>query len=147
MPAGISIEVRGVERVNSLIDRGPQVAGKALERLGMKLIGLIKEEAPKDTGQMAGSWYLHRRTDFEYVASPNAAYALYVYTGRKPGGNPPPFGPIERWAHRHNLPAGPVWYKIWKKGIPPNPFVDRALERLQPDVEGEVAQAAKEAWT
>ena len=140
MAAGAEVVIKGIEDVGKLFKQGREYCSATLERAGMHFIGDVKEEAPKDTGQMAGSWFLHKISDFEYVARPNSKYAIYVQEGRAPG-SAPPFAPIERWAARHNLPAYPVWRKIWKKGIAPNRFVDRALERTMKDFENLAAEA------
>jgi len=144
MSAGIAIEVRGTEQVRALLEKGKAVAPKALERIAIRLMGNIKEESPIDTGRLAGSWFVRKVNDTEYIVRSETNYARYVYEGRKPG-SPPPYAPIERWAKRHNLPAHPVWLKIWKKGIEPNRFIDRAMEKIGADVDGELQSAAKEA--
>jgi len=105
-----------------------------LELIGLDLNANLQKEAPVDTGRLAGSFNnLRKISDDQYVTSSNADYAEAVQEGRKPG-HAPPFEPIARWAKRHGLPAGAVWRKIWQKGIKPNPFVDRAIDAVEPRI-------------
>ena len=92
---------------------------RGLERTGDAGEVIMIRHAPKDRGAGGGlvssiSAKLERG-QVEVAPRMRHIYPKVMITGTRPFR--PPWGPIETWARRKGLPAGPIWMGIRKRGI------------------------------
>lgn len=96
----------------------------------------MKSEAPEATGKLKGSVDLSfRRTGNKAEANitPKEDYAIYVELGRGADKAAPPVSAIRAWINaKGGNPqlARYVAQKIGQRGIEPNPFVERAFNKI-----------------
>lgn len=100
-----------------------------LDELGNRLVELIQQFAPKDTGEYAGSWRVSEVTENKVVVSSpdNLKFVIFEFTGARPhkikgeplaweGGK---FGPGMHFA-----------FSVWHPGINKQPHVRPAMNQL-----------------
>lgn len=141
----LEIELPGLGRVLDIFEQagkfGETQLKRALSRGAILLQRAEREEAPRDTSNLAGNINIIDLGPMETMISPKANYAEPIHNGRLPG-NPPPASALESWARRKGLNPYAVSKSIGQKGTKPNPFVARALENSQQGINDEFDLAA-----
>lgn len=113
------------------------VLGKKAENLLLEisneLVNLLKEEAPVDTGQLRQSLQIMGYGEHSIYVGTRLKYASAVQFGSPP--HTPNMESLKKWTRRKLGKPESVAYKIAdkieEKGTKPNPFVDRAIDRLR----------------
>jgi phage gpG-like protein len=132
--AGLSRRYAGAERV--LADE----MGAAARWAAFAVVALAQRYVKRDTGNLANSLAGEVRSvagGVEAVAGTSVPYAADVEYGRRPGGRMPPVEAIRAWAVSHRIPeeaAFAIARSIQRRGIPPSPYLTRALEELAPQI-------------
>jgi hypothetical protein len=131
----ISAKVEGADKLaRGLAAAGSSLAGDVRQTMEAALLlveGDARREAPQDTRRLSGSIVheIHGQgAALTGTVGPSVRYGFYVHQGRRPGRMPPPRA-LEGWARRHGLNPYAVARSIARRGIPPNPFMARALAR------------------
>ena len=105
----------------------------ALNVIARDLINFIKIEAPVDTGRLRQSFQIIAIDDSTIYVGSNLNYAAKVYLGAEP--HKPDFQSILNWTRRKlkadRGAAYAISKTIEKKGTKPNPYMDRAIDRLR----------------
>lgn len=117
--------------VENLMKKGDRAVNKTMDKIAMQLIGELSKRAPVDTGQLAaeGNWKAVEVSGYGRKVYSLKDYASAVWKGSKP--HSAPFGPISLWAERHNMDPHALWWHIYQKGTAGNPFVERAMVRME----------------
>lgn len=143
--AHIEIELPGLGRLLDIVDKagpfGITQLKRALNRGAIILQRAERQEAPRDTSNLANMISIIDVGSMEVMISPRANYAEAIHNGRLPG-NPPPASALESWARRKGLNPYAVSKSIGQKGTKPNPFVARALDDSQNAINDEFDAAA-----
>lgn len=106
--------------------------------VAQELWGNIAEEAPVRTGRLAGSWKLNRAGRLEWSVASDAEYAAAVQDGTDPH---------DIVAKRAKALAFEVdgemvvVRRVRHPGTKANPYIDRAIERVEERLEDFAAQA------
>lgn len=141
----LELELPGLGRVLDIFEQagkfGETQLKRALNRGAIILQRAERQEAPRDTSNMANLISIIDVGSMEVMISPRANYAEPIHNGRLPG-NPPPASALESWARRKGLNPYAVSKSIGQKGTKPNPFVARALESSQDAINQEFDTAA-----
>lgn len=127
---------------NKIVDATKEAIALSLKYTAANAWENLKKEAPKDEGFGAGSLQLVKNNDLEWKIFSSMEYMYYANSGTKP--HYAPWGPIKRWAERHNRPPFPIWYGILMKGTKANKYVDRALEQTQSRIDDFIKRAMRE---
>ncbi len=83
------------------------------------------------------------------IAGTNTPYAKAVERGRRAGAPMPPAGSLIGWKKRHGMERVPEFVlrrAISRKGIPPSPYLTRALAEVGPQAGAEYRQVAGRAF-
>jgi|GEM_PF-1040279 len=158
--ATLSMKIDDLERIARVYpDAGPIVIGQldyAMKRSMAELERVMKDEAPAASGNL--------RVSIDNGVTPivggvrgqagtSKNYAGWVVSGRRPG-SMPPIQPIADWVKVKNRysqifsidsdnekdvlrVAYQVARAIARRGIPPNPFLERAATKALPKIEAE----------
>ncbi len=90
------------------------------------------EETPVDQWRLR-SWFQTEFSDSFWRLFNPVQYAVYVHEWTKP--HSAPFTPIALRAERHWLNPWSVWLAIKRKWTKANPFMDRAVERAEDEID------------
>lgn len=96
-------------------------------------------EAPVDRGTLRQTGFVRYHKDARAEVIYPSEYARPIHHGTRP--HMPPVDPLKEWAKRHAMPdpdkAGwAIAMKIKKKGTPRKPFLQRAIDRVLPRIQG-----------
>lgn len=117
------------EALQQFLERGIAAVAKATELTAIDLWGNIRAEAPVDEGRLAGSFTLDQVSDEEWRIATDVLYALFVHEGTGIyGPTGMPITPVSASVLVFQGDAGMVFAKS-VSGSPPNPYVDRAMDR------------------
>lgn len=145
MPAPIDIEIPGLGRLLDTFreagDYGVTQLKRALNRGAILVQRAERLEAPRDTSNLAANINIIDLGPMETMISPKANYAEAIHRGRLPG-SAPPVSALESWARRKGINVYAVQKSIQRKGTKPNPFVARAWDAIQDNVNDEFTVAA-----
>lgn len=115
----------------------------ALKYTATALWGEVRKKAPTNHGRLAGSFELKQEDEFTWKIISNVKYALWVHEGTGIyGPHKTPIVPVR--AKRlvfYWKKAGKMMYVPSVKGMEGRPYVDWAIEEVQPRI-GEFAQRA-----
>ncbi len=104
-----------------------------LEDIARELVNEMKIEAPTDTGRLKQSIQIIGSAEDKLYVGTSVKYAAYIQFGTRP--HYPPIQPLKKWVRRKLNAEESVAYavqrKIGAKGTEPNPFVDRAIEKVR----------------
>lgn len=90
------------------------------------------QETPTDQWHLRNGFQTEFKKSFGRLFNP-VEYAVYVHDWTKP--HTAPFGKIADWANRHWLNPWSVRYAIRMKWTKANPFMDRAVEEWEKQVD------------
>lgn len=114
----------------------PETVQKMLDRSIKKSVTLLQryaiEETPVDQNRLRNDFHTEFRKSFGRLFNPTD-YAIYVHEWTNPH-----YAPIDKikWrADRHGIPVGALWLSIARKWTKANPFMDRAVERWEKQVD------------
>ncbi len=129
--------------LRKLMAKGDKAIHRTMDKIAMQLIGELSRTAPKDTGQLAaeGNWKSVPDGYARKVYSLKS-YAAAVWEGSRP--HAAPWGPITLWADRHHVDPGALWWHIYHHGTAGNPFVERAMVRMNGPFDIYLADSMKE---
>jgi len=109
-----------------------QMLNNSIKKVVVLLNRYAIEETPTDQWLLRNSFHSEFKQSFGRLFN-NAEYAIFVHEGTKP--HSAPFTPIAEWAERHWLNPWSVWLAIRRKGTKANPFMERAVERADDEVD------------
>jgi len=90
------------------------------------------EETPVDEWRLRSSFKTELKNYYWILFNP-VEYAIFVHEWTKP--HKAPRRNIEEWALRHWLNPWSVWISIMRKWTKANPFMERAVERWEKEVD------------
>jgi len=90
------------------------------------------EETPVDEWRLRSSFQTEFRKYYWRLFNP-VEYAIFVHEGTRP--HKAPRSKIEEWALRHGLNPWSVWLSIMRRWTKANPFMERAVERWENQVD------------
>jgi len=90
------------------------------------------EETPTDQWLLRNSFKTEFKKSYWRLFN-NTEYAIFVHEGTRP--HSAPFTPIAQWAERHWLNPWSVWFAIRMKWTKANPFMQRAVERADEEID------------
>jgi HK97 gp10 family phage protein len=141
----ITIEAPGFDDLIRDFSKAPDVVGAQLKNAVRRSAVIIQREAikesPIDQGILRSQINVTFPGEFSATISSDAKYSIYIHEGTPP--HKAPWAPIAAWAKRKGLPAFPIWYSIQQKGTKANPFMKRAAEKSENDIQGEFNTAVK----
>ena len=119
--------------------------GVAVGYTAQELWGNVGREAPVDEGKLAGNFGLEQVDEISWRVFTNTEYAQFVHDGTGifgPRGAPivPVAAKVLHWIAK----GGEEVFARSVKGSPPNPFVDRAIEKTYTRVDEFVTRAIRE---
>lgn len=114
----------------------PEALQKMLDTSIKKSITMLQsyamQETPVDQGRLRGDFKTNFKKSYWRLYNPTK-YAIYVHEGTRP--HFVKIDKIEGRANRHGIPAGALQYSIATKGTKANPFMDRAVERGEEQID------------
>ena len=113
------------EAVQWILDRSIKKSIILLQRYAI-------QEAPTDQGRLRNDFHTELKKSFGRLFNPTR-YAIYVHEWTRPH-----FAPIDKlqgWADRHGIPVGALRRSIARKGTKANPFMDRAVDQWEKQVD------------
>lgn len=143
----IKVEIKGLNKLINFAEQYPEISEKyinqAINRSLLRIWGKEKTEAPFGvSGTLRDNWIVQVGR-FEGALKANAPYALFVEEGTKP--HMPPVDEITPWAKKKGINPWAVAISISKKGTKANPFLQRSVDAVKSDIEGEFATALQSA--
>lgn len=111
--------------VQDMLDRSIKKSVILLERYAI-------QETPTDQWRLRNDFHTEFRKSFGRLFNPTH-YAIYVHEWTRPH-----YAPIDklRWrADRHGIPVWKLWLSIARKWTKANPFMDRAVEQWEKQVD------------
>ena len=143
----ISIKIDGLNKLQKIAEQYPAVSesyiGRAITRSLTRILGAEKTEAPFGvSGLVRDNWNITTGR-FQGKLESLAPYAIFVHEGTKP--HMPPIDAIMPWAKKKGINPWAVAMSIKKKGTKPNPFLQRAVDKTEADVEREFEDAIDSA--
>lgn len=90
------------------------------------------QEAPVDQARLRNDFHTELKKSFGRLFNPTR-YAIYVHEWTRPH-----FAPIDKLqgrADRHGIPVGALRRSIARKGTKANPFMDRAVDQWEKQVD------------
>lgn len=140
----VEVQIKGIEKLVKQMEKYPAISEKhvnrAINRSLVRILGQEKQQAPVFTGNLRDNWRLDIGR-FEGSLRSNAPYSAAVHEGTRP--HMPPISAIEVWARKKGLNPWAVAKSIAKKGTKANPFLKRAVEMEQENVNKEFAEALR----
>lgn len=131
-----SIEVNTADLKKIAKDFGSNYVQETLDNSVKKSVILLNRnaimEAPTDRWRLRNSFQTEFRSLFWRLFNP-VEYAVYVQEWTRP--HSAPFDVIAERARRKGLNAGAVWRSIKKKGTKANPFMTRAIENSDSEID------------
>lgn len=109
-----------------------QMLNNSIKKVVVLLNRYAIEETPTDQWLLRNSFHSEFRPSFWRLFN-NSEYAIFVHEGTRP--HSAPFTPIAEWAERHWLNPWSVWLAIRRKWTKANPFMERAVERADDEVD------------
>lgn len=113
------------EKVQETLDRSIKKAVTVLQRYAI-------EETPVDQNRLRSSFQTQFKSSWWRLFNP-VDYAIFVHEWTKP--HAAPFDKIAERAGRHGLNPWSVRYSIRTKWTKANPFMDRAVEQWEKEVD------------
>jgi len=113
------------EAVQDIFDRSIKKCVILLERHAI-------QETPTDQWRLRNDFHTEFRKSFWRLFNPTQ-YAIYVHEWTRPH-----YAPIDKlqWrADRHGIPVWKLRHAIARKWTKANPFMDRAVEQVEPQVD------------
>lgn len=138
----IEIEVFTPDQLKRILEQPLDTKRLVLKYVSTELWRDLGIEAPKDQGELAGSFRSTQQDENTWLINSGRSYALAVNEGSRP--HTPPWDPIAKWAERHGLEPGAVWHNIKTYGTAPNNYVDRAIESANRRVDEFIRRAVAE---
>lgn len=111
--------------VQEMLDRSIKKSVILLERYAI-------QETPTDQGRLRNDFHTEFKRSFGRLFNPTK-YAIFVHEWTRPH-----YAPIDKlkWrADRHWIPVGALRLSIARKGTKANPFMDRAVEQWEKEVD------------
>lgn len=121
-----------INEINNILDNIDGLSEKIVNNVATNLWGNLRQESPIDHGRLRGSWSIFDDGPNKKTVKSSANYAEYVNIGTGIYG--PYKTPIvhptigKKFAFQVN---GRMVYTNIIKGIKPNPYVERSMERTQ----------------
>lgn len=121
-----------INEINNILDNIDGLSEKIVNNVATNLWGNLRQESPIDHGRLRGSWSIFDDGPNQKTVKSSANYAEYVNIGTGIYG--PYKTPIvhptigKKFAFQVN---GRMVYTNIIKGIKPNPYVERSMERTQ----------------
>lgn len=127
-----------------------QKVGEAKQDIMLKMansfVNFLKEEIPVSSGRGGQSIQILQVSENVIAVGSPLGYLSVIQKGRRPYPHDksawPPIKPIKKWTRRKLGEEASVAYairhSIGVEGIEPNPFVDRAIDRLMSKYGGEI---------
>ena len=109
-----------------------QMLNNSIKKVVVLLNRYAIEETPTDQWLLRNSFKSEFKKSYWRLFN-NTEYAIFVHEGTKP--HSAPFTPIAQWAERHWLNPWSVWFAIRMKGTKANPFMQRAVERADEEID------------
>lgn len=145
---GLNWERDGARRIIQSIDRA---AISGANRLAVA----AKQAAPKAFSTLTQSINSQRRALMTFAVAPSVNYAIYVHEGTDPG-TQPPIQPIHDWVRVKGItPDNPkqdqvdvafaIAHRIKKAGVQANPFMVKARESVETQIQARFMRAVEEA--
>lgn len=139
----IQVKINGLNKLTKIAQQYPAVSekyiNKAISLSLLRILGAEKVEAPFGvSGLLRDNWQTSFGR-FEGSIKALAPYAAYVHEGTAP--HMPPVDQITPWANKKGISPWAIAMSIKKKGTKANPFLKRAVDKVQHDIEGEFATA------
>ncbi len=113
------------ETVQAMLDRSIKKSIILLQRYAT-------QEAPTDQWRLRNDFHTEFKKSFGRLFNPTK-YAIYVHEWTRPH-----FAPIDKLqgrADRHGIPVGALRRSIARKGTKANPFMDRAVDEWEKQVD------------
>lgn len=145
----ISVTIPSLEEAKRRFARMPAVVVSHLDKAIKNSAFVVEGKAKNELGGVNGGWDTGRlassiRPEFGVLRaeiSPHVDYAIYLHEGTRP--HWVPISAIAPWANRHNIPPAVVQRSIAQKGTKANPFMVRAAQASQPDIDHFFAKAVE----
>jgi len=118
-------EVFGSKAVQDILDRSIKKSVILLQRYAM-------QETPTDQWRLRNDFHTEFRKSRWRLFNPTQ-YWIYVHEWTRPH-----YAPIDKlqWrADRHGIPVWKLWFSIARKWTKANPFMDRAVEQWENQVD------------
>ena len=122
----MDVSLQITERFDALPEIGADAIERMLDLVSQEFWGGVREEAPVDTGRLAGSFLLEKRDSLTYAVMTNVEYALAVHDGTQPH----VIEPVSAGALYWPGAAHPV-RRVHHPGTAGNPFAERAMTRTE----------------
>jgi hypothetical protein len=120
---------------DELVRRVKRVFSGSIDDIADALLAKVCEEAPVDAGLLSNTdnWDTQKVDDFSRRIKSMQNYSLYVHQGTGPAAGHEQYWPnmdaLGKWASRHGIENVYLLARhIYRYGIEPNPFADRAIE-------------------
>lgn len=114
----------------------PDLMQKAIKETAFALTAEIKKEAPVDEGRLQGSYNVRQAGSLSWAIVSNADYRWIVHEGRGA------IRPRKAKALRIDLGTkGGVIFRRYAGPAKGNPFIDRAIDNMQPRIPDIIARA------
>lgn len=143
----IQLTVTGHEEVQAGVRRGSEVTASevhdAMEYSMLLLESSMRRDAPRSTGQLAGSVtssITGTGANLTGRVGPQAGYAMFVEKGTRP--HWPPLNALAPWARRHGVPLFLAARAIARRGTRAQPFVGPAWEKNERAITARFQQIA-----
>ena len=145
--AEIKLQVQGLDRFLSSLKKAPSVvidvAHEVIQRIGIQIQTLGRQEAPRDTGLLANQIQYASLGLVKAEVISKAEHSYDVHEGQPRNTKIVDTKPLERWADRHGIDNSYLLIRhIERHGTRPNPFFERALKQAEHFIESHVNTGA-----
>lgn len=125
-----------INEINNVLDNIDGLSEKIVNNVATNLLGNLKMESPVDEGKLQGSWSIFDDGPNQKTAKSSANYAEYVNSGTGLYG---PHKTLIRPTTKKALKFTPNKGKFkgmtiftpYSRGIKPNPYVERSIEKTE----------------
>lgn len=132
----IKIEIANINEIRSALAKSPIIVSRhtniAIKKsLLVDLHNAKQQTTPVDTSNLIGTWDA-KFSNLSGEYGPRSKYAYWVHIGSGPHWAPIKY--LEGWAKRHGINPYALQKSIAKKGTKANPFLQKAVDKAQPNI-------------